>query len=118
MKPLQAFRQQGLNVTVAGEISPEANRFFSVPTHQILLNESRVNVFEYPTADAAAVDGALVSLTGQPNPRAIVDWVSTARFYRKGRLIALYVGCSAKTLQGLEAALGPRLWSIVRPAAL
>ena len=60
---LQVLRQEGLIVTVAGEISPEANRFFSVPAHQILLDQSRVNVFEYPTAGAAAADGALVSPT-------------------------------------------------------
>lgn len=104
---LQALRQQGLRVTVGEEISPEANRFFSVPARQIFVNESRVNVFEYRTAAAAAADAALVSPAGQPNPRAMIDWVSTPSFYRNDRLIALYVGCSPETLKALEAALGP-----------
>jgi hypothetical protein len=104
---LVALRAQGLSATLAGEISPDVNRFFSVPAQQVLVNGSRVSVFEYPTADAAAAEAAMVSPTGQPNPRAIIDWVSTAHFYRKGQLIALYAGCSTETLKALEAALGP-----------
>jgi len=104
---LQALRQRGLTVSLAGEIAPEVNRFFSVPAQQVLVNESRVSAFEYPSAEAAAADAALVSPDGQPSPIARFTWVSTPRFYRQNRLIVLYVGCSTEVVQALDVTVGP-----------
>jgi hypothetical protein len=43
---LQALRQQGLSVSLAGEIPPKVNGFFSVPAQQVRVNEAHVNAFE------------------------------------------------------------------------
>ncbi len=104
---LQALRQQGLTVRLDGEIPPEVNRFFSVSAQLIVINDSRVNAFEYPSPEAAAADAALVSPDGQPGLLTRITWVSTPRFYRQGRLIVLYVGCSAEIVRALEATIGP-----------
>jgi hypothetical protein len=104
---LQALRQRGLTVSLAGEIPPEVNRFFSVTAHQVQVNDSRVSAFEYASAAALAVDAALVSSEGQPNPTARITWVSTPRFYRQDRLIVLYVGCSTVIVQALDVTVGP-----------
>jgi len=45
--PLDEFvrnlRQQGLTVTVGGQIAPQDNRFFSVPAQEIRVNDAQVN---------------------------------------------------------------------------
>jgi len=106
---IQALRQQGLTVSVAGQISPEVNRFFSVPAHQIRANDAQVNAFVYPSAQDAATEAAAISADAQPSPTARVTWVSTPRFYRQGALIALYVGCSTEIVQALQATVGAPL---------
>jgi hypothetical protein len=103
---VQALRQQGLSVSVAGQISPEVNRFFSVPAHQVRVNDGQVNAFEYASAQDAASEAASISADGQPSPTVRVTWVSTPRFYRQGALIVLYVGCSAEIVQALQATVG------------
>lgn len=74
---VQALRQQGFSVSLAGEVSPEVNGFFSVPARQVRVNESQINAFEYPSAEAAGAEAALISSDGQPNPRvALITWAA------------------------------------------
>jgi hypothetical protein len=98
--------QNHLAVSTNGEISPSNNGFFTVPAQELLVDGERVNGFEYSTAERAAAEAALISSDAQPNPRTRITWVSVPRFYRQGRLIALYVGCSSKLLAALEKSLG------------
>ncbi len=104
---VQSLRRQGFEVSLRGEISSNNMGFFTVAAHQVLVDRDRVSAFEYPTADRAAADATLVSADAQPNPRAAIGWISTPRFYRQGRLIVLYVGCSTEILAALEQSLGP-----------
>ena len=103
---VRALRQQGLSVSVAGEISPEVNRFFSVPAQQIRVNDAQVNAFVYATEQDAAVEAASISQDGQPSTTTRVTWLSTPRFYRQDKLIVLYVGCTVAIVHALETALG------------
>lgn len=98
---VQALQRQGRSVTLAGELPRESNPFFSVPAHVVLVDQSHLNVFEYPNAEAAASDAARV-----PPMNMLITWISTPRFYRQGRLIALYAGCSTETIQALNATIG------------
>ncbi|MCA1562038.1 MAG: hypothetical protein LC804_17785 [Acidobacteria bacterium] len=102
-----ALRQQGLTVSLAGQIAPSVNGFFSVPADQVRVNDSRVNAFVYPSADAAAAEAALISKDGQPSPTVRVTWVSTPRFYRQDAMIVLYVGCAADIVEALQKTVGP-----------
>jgi hypothetical protein len=104
---VQALRREGLTVSQGGEISAKTMGFFTVPARQILVGAERLNAFDYPTADRAAADAALISSDAQPNPRAAISWVSRPHFYRQLRVIALYVGCSAEITEALERLLGP-----------
>jgi hypothetical protein len=104
---VQSLRGQGLAVSLGGEISPNDNGFFSVPARKVSIDGQRLSAFEYATAERAAADAALISVDGQPNPRAAITWVSTPRFYRQGRLIVLYVGCATEVIAALEQSLGP-----------
>lgn len=101
-KFVQSLQERGLNVTLDGSIAPSANRFFSVPAQQLVINGSRVSAFEYPSKDAALVEAASVSPDAQPSSTARFLWVSTPRFYRQDRLIVFYVGCSAELIRALD----------------
>ena len=103
---VEALRQQGLIVSVAGQIPPGVNRFFSVPAQQILVNDAQVNAFVYRTAQDAAGEAAAVSADGQPSPTTRITWVSTPRFYHQGALIVLYVGCTTEVVQALQTTVG------------
>jgi hypothetical protein len=102
---ISSLREHGLSASLDGVIAPEVNRFFSVPAHRIRADGSHISAFEYPTAEAAAAEAALISPGGQPSPTARITWVSTPQFYRQDRLIALYVGCSTHIRRSLEATL-------------
>lgn len=99
---VRALRDQGLTVSLAGQISPSVNGFFSVPADQVRVNNSQVSVFVYPNADAAAADAALISKDARPSPTVRVNWVSTPRFYRQNAMIVLYVGCSTEIVDALQ----------------
>jgi hypothetical protein len=103
---VDALRQQGLTVSVAGQISPEVNRFFSVSAHQVRVNDGQVNAFVYSNAQAAAAEAAAISADAQPSPTTRVTWVSTPRFYRRDALIVLYVGCVTQIVHALQATVG------------
>jgi hypothetical protein len=103
---VQALRQQGVSVSLAGQISPDINRFFSVPAQQVRVNDAQVNAFVYQKAEAAAAEAALISQDGQPSPTTRVTWVSTPRFYHQDSLIVLYVGCAGEIVQALQATVG------------
>lgn len=104
---VQALRREGLTVAQSGEISANSMGFFTVPAKQIAVGAERLSAFDYPTADGAAADAALISSEAQPNPRAAIGWVSRPQFYRHLRVIALYVGCSTEITAALEKSLGP-----------
>lgn len=103
---VQALRQQGVSVSLADQISPDINRFFSVPAQQVRVNDAQVNAFLYQNAEAATTEAALISQDGQPSPTTRVTWVSTPRFYRRDSLIVLYVGCAGDIVQALQATVG------------
>jgi hypothetical protein len=104
---VQALRQQGLTVSLAGQISPSANGFFSVPAEQLRVNDSQVNAFLYQSAEAAAAEAAQISKDGQPSPTVRVTWVSPPHFYRQDAMIVLFVGCAAEIVQALLLTVGP-----------
>jgi hypothetical protein len=106
---VKSLREEGLTVTVAGSISPEANRFFSVPAQQVRVNDAHVNAFVYATSQDAAADAASISPDAQPSPTTRISWVSTPRFYRREALIVLYVGCSVEILDALQMVVGTPL---------
>ena len=103
---VKALRDQGLTVTLGGQISPSVNGFFSVPADEVRVNDSQVNAFVYPNASVAASEAALISKDGQPSPTARVSWVSTPHFYRHDEMIVLYVGCATEIVDALQKTVG------------
>ncbi len=99
------LRTAGATVEPAGEVSQP---FFSVKGQMITVNGGNVQVFEYADAAAADAEAALVSPDGGSVGTSMMTWVATPHFYKKGKLIVLYVGDSTDVTDGLKAALDPQ----------
>lgn len=104
---IRQLEQQGATVALGGDMPRDAFPFFSVNARRLLVNGEDVQVFEYPDDKAAEQEAARVGPTGSPIGTTQVLWIAPPRFYRKGRLIVLYVGKTGEVVRSLEAILGP-----------
>ena len=80
--------------------------FFSVIGTSVNVNGEGVQVFEYDSAETMESDAILVDASGSPIGTTMVAWMATPHFYKKGRILVLYVGDNAGTLEVLERVLG------------
>jgi hypothetical protein len=80
--------------------------FFSVESELLGVQGDDVHVFEYRSAAEAEHDSAAVSPTGTPIGQSQISWMDTPHFYRRDRLIVLYVGHTAEVLASLRAIMG------------
>jgi hypothetical protein len=103
---VRALQQQGATVTRAGSLPQSSYPFFSVSAQLLQVNGADVQAFEYASATGADSDAATVSPTGSSVGQSQVSWMDTPHFYKRDRLIVLYVGHSADVLRILEAVLG------------
>jgi hypothetical protein len=102
---VRALQQQGAAVTRAGSL-PQSSYPLSVSAQLLQVNGEDVQVFEYPSAMRADSDASKVSPTGSAIGRSQVSWMDTPHFYKRDRVIVLYVGHSADVLRMLGAFLG------------
>lgn len=100
---LEELREKGAEAQ-SGESVEQA--FFSVIGTMINLNGESVQVFEYDSAETMESDAVLVDAGGGSIGTSMVSWVATPHFYKKGRILVLYVGDNAETLGLLESVLG------------
>lgn len=82
--------------------------FFSVIGTSVSLNGESIQVFEYDSAETMETDAVLVDASGSSIGTTMVGWVATPHFYKKGRILVLYVGDNAEILEILESVLGPQ----------
>jgi hypothetical protein len=66
-----------------------------------------VQVFEYPDRAKAEKDAARVSADGMTIGTAKPHWLAPPHFFRRGKLIVLYVGNDEQVLRALQERLGP-----------
>lgn len=104
---VRALQQQGATVTRAGALPQSSYPFFSVAAQRVVVNGEDVQVFEYADTRRADSDSSKVSPTGTPIGQSQISWMDTPHFYKRDRLIVLYVGHSPDLLKTLEAILGP-----------
>jgi hypothetical protein len=100
-----ALQQQAATVTRAGSLPPSSYPL-SVSAQLLQVNGADVQVFEYPSATRANSDASKVSPGGSVIGQSQVSWMDTPHFYKRDRVIVLYVGHSADVLRILEAVLG------------
>jgi hypothetical protein len=99
------LRNQGVKAERGGEISQP---FFSVKGRGISVNGENVQVFVYASESAAEAEAKLVSPDGGSVGTSMMSWIAPPHFYRKGQLIALYVGREQVVVDALVAILGPQ----------
>jgi hypothetical protein len=99
------LRGEGVKVERAGEVSQP---FFSVKGRGINVNGENVQVFIYRSPVAAEAEAKLVSPDGGSVGTSMMSWIAPPHFYRKGELIALYVGGEQAVMDALVTVLGPQ----------
>ena len=80
--------------------------FFNGAGHIVYVNDAEIQVFEYKDAAALGADTANVSADGSRLGAAIIDWAGVPHFFRRGTLLAVYVGADPLVGHLLTAALG------------
>ena len=85
---------------------PIEQPFFSVMGTMVSLNGEGIQVFEYDSAETMESDAVLVDADGNSIGTSMVSWMATPHFYKKGRILVIYVGDNAETLSLLENVLG------------
>lgn len=80
--------------------------FFTVEGRILKVDGTAVQVFEYKTAEAMEVEAALVAPDGGSVGTSMMMWMATPHFFKAGRLLVIYVGDDAKTLELLKSVLG------------
>ena len=102
---LADLRARALRVKPAGKI---VQPFFTVAGRVILVNGQDLQVFQYPDASRANAQAALVSPDGLTVATAKVHWLAPPHFYKRDKLLVIYLGDEGDVLRALEAALGPQ----------
>lgn len=102
---VDALRAQGATVEPGDDVSQP---FFTVEGRVIRANSQDVQVFEYADKAAAEAEAELVAPDGSSVGTSMVSWVAPPHFHKVGRLIVLYVGDDATTIDLLETVLGPQ----------
>lgn len=99
------LRAAGASVKPGEEVDQP---FFSVAGKMIEVDGEDVQVFQYADAAIADAQAAQVSPSGTTVGRTKIQWIGPPHFFKKGRLIVLYVGDNGKVLKALESILGPQ----------
>lgn len=102
---VRALRARGLKVESAGEVSQP---FFTPAGRAFTVAGENVQVFRYPSVRAAEAEAKQVNAEGTSVGTSSAMWVGPPHFYRKGRLIVLYLGENADVLKALTSVLGPQ----------
>ena len=100
---IEELRGRGAEVSHSDKINQP---FFSVEGQILTIDGADVQVFEYATEKAAEDDALQVSPDGSSIGKHLVNWVASPHFYKKNRLIVLYVGSDVKLINTLEKVLG------------
>lgn len=80
--------------------------FFSTPARIMNINGEGVQIFEFTQVSAADKEAMLVSPNGMTIGTSKPSWMAPPHFFRRGRLLVLYLGTDQQILKILHAALG------------
>ena len=88
---------------------PITQPFLSVPGQFVSIDGNDVQTFEYANETALKAAVAKISPDGSTVGNTRIGWVEPPHFFKKGKLLVLYVGVSQNVTQTLNAALGPQV---------
>jgi hypothetical protein len=98
----------GLGVAREGQRRTEfLGRFLGVPGRAVMIEGEPIAAYQFPTERALSVMRSTISPRGDTVGSAIISW-DAPRFYSAGRLLVVYFGDDARTLDTLRSVLGPK----------
>ena len=100
---LANLRATGVRAKPGGRI---VQPFFSVSGKVIQVNGEDVQVFQYRDAARTDAQAALLSPDGSTVGTTKVHWLGPPHFYKREKLLVLYLGENHQVLRALEASLG------------
>lgn len=101
----EQLRAAGLTVTDGGTIEQP---FFTRQARVLRIGDDDLQLYEFATAAEAEQAAAQVAPGGGSIGTVSMHWMAPPHFFRKERLIAIYIGSNARTLAELERILGPQ----------
>ena len=99
------LRRAGVSVEPQGEVEQP---FFSTKGKIIKVGGEDVQVFQYSRGAVADAQAAVISPDGSGVGTSKINWIGPPHFYKKAKLIVLYIGKDGKVLKALDAVLGPQ----------
>jgi len=93
----------GITVKLGGDV---VQPFFSVQGKIIKIHGEDAQVFQYANEAETDAQSALVSPDGSAVGTSMLSWIGPPHFFKRGKLLVLYVGDNDKVLKALESALG------------
>ncbi len=104
LRLIKQLRSAGANVKLTNERVRQP--FFSVAGRVLTINDETLQVFNYRNVSAADAQAKHVAPDGMMIGTSKPSWMAPPHFFKKGRLIVLYVGASESILAILRATLG------------
>ena len=99
---VEDLRAAGLTLTDGGEVEQP---FLSTKGRVYAVEGGDLQLYTYASEAAARQDAAKISPSGEIEG-VQVAWMAQPHFYRRGNVLAIYVGFEPKTLEALQRALG------------
>ena len=101
-----SLRAAGASVKPGAKVVDQP--FFPVSGRLIEVHGEEVQVFQFADAAEGRAQAARISPTASTIGTTKVHWIDAPHFYRKDRLLVLYVGGSEQVRKALETILGPQ----------
>ena len=103
---IAALQSRGAAVTIGGPV--EHTPLFPVSGRYLQVDSESVQVWEFASNGEAETAASGVIPDGAGTATVRVFWVAPPHFYRRDRLIALYVGSQSTLISSLTAIMGPQ----------
>lgn len=99
------LRSKDLVVEPQGEINQP---FFEIPGQSLKVDNEMIQVFEFSDEQNANSESKKISPDGSGSSTTMITWIDTPHFYKKGTIIALYIGKNPKITNMLTELMGPQ----------
>ena len=100
---LDSLRTAGTGGEVMGEVDQP---FLTVKGTMIKVRGEDVQVYQYANPGAADAEAAKISRDGATVGKTKIHWIGAPHFYKKEKLLVLYLGDDDAVLKTLETLLG------------
>lgn len=94
----------GVTVEDLGE--PEAPRFTAKVGKALAVRSEEIRVYEYDSADSMEAEAAKVAADASSIDGKPAEWEATPHLFKDGRILVVYVGDNAETVDLLRSILG------------